>query len=126
MGDASYTLIDDNGVEFYLTEKDKRNREMKRNGGKESSYPAPPVPRQQLHDTANIGNLKSVARRPPLPPSASLEIEAASAPPPDECQSEEGTKSLRDVLASDPHYNSVMEAAANKEREEVRTVERQI
>ncbi len=122
MGDASYTLIDDNGVEFYLTEKDKRNREMKRNGGKESSYPPPPVPRQQLHDTANIGNLKSVARRPPLPPSASLEIETA----PDECQSEEGTKSLRDLLASDPHYSSVMEAAANKEREEVRTIERRI
>ena len=27
MGEASYTLIDDNGVEFYLSEPDKRKRE---------------------------------------------------------------------------------------------------
>ena len=26
MGDASYTLIDDDGVEFYLSPKDKKNR----------------------------------------------------------------------------------------------------
>jgi hypothetical protein len=27
MGDASYTLIDDNGVEFYLSPKDKKSRQ---------------------------------------------------------------------------------------------------
>ncbi len=26
MGEASYTLIDDHGVEFYLSPKDKKNR----------------------------------------------------------------------------------------------------
>ena len=27
MGEASYTLIDDHGVEFYLSPKDKKNRQ---------------------------------------------------------------------------------------------------
>ena len=27
MGESSYTLIDDNGVEFYLSDRDKRRRE---------------------------------------------------------------------------------------------------
>jgi len=27
LGDASYTLIDENGVEFYLSPKDKKNRQ---------------------------------------------------------------------------------------------------
>ena len=27
LGESSYTLIDDNGVEFYLSDKDRRRRE---------------------------------------------------------------------------------------------------
>ena len=37
LGEASYTLIDDNGVEFYLSEPDKRRREKPTTEAEEKS-----------------------------------------------------------------------------------------
>merc|ERR1719410_1104767 len=38
LGEASYTLIDDNGIEFFLSPMDKRKRRLE---GKEDPQPAP-------------------------------------------------------------------------------------
>ncbi len=84
LGDASYTLIDDNGIEFYLSPADKENRERREEEGE---------------GDLEVWKKKKKKRTP--------ERGAGG----------EDQRSLRDLLASDPHYTTVLKAAAAAEEE---------
>ena len=56
LGEASYTLIDDNGIEFYLSPADKRKREGK------GDYTPPVIKKSKFDD--NEKKLEVMSERP--------------------------------------------------------------
>ncbi len=85
LGEASYTLIDDNGIEFYLSPADKKRREMRE--GDEELRPS----------HSEVGDKKANEEE-----EASMRSEMTNA--------SSDKKSLRDVLEADPLYQSAVQA----------------
>ena len=78
LGDASYTLIDDNGVEFYLSPSDKKKRESGGGGGEEEPEDEKDASKRNGKEDGD-----------------------------DEITAPKEERTMSDVLRSDPHYQSV-------------------